>query len=407
MRTFAMGTHKAWQKRFDSHKLEKARNPFGADEFRERHTIQITMVEVQEHRKKTGHYPDVLSASAAIHRLYAFAAMFTNVYDRLPAPSQKIFAGRLRGGLKDDVGLNPLAFELLIASHLMQMKADVEWHDLGTGGFDFVVRRGGSEAEVECKTFSADVGRSVHQRRVYQLGDAVHGDISDALDSHGSFLADVVVEGHFTGKIVEGAANSLRAALRSRTDVAGPSPCSVAFHRLSRSNLPPRLQSGKFEAIDVSEFVAQRLNLHNQSLLAVFRVNKGFAIIVVRSSKSDDVTGGIYAQLKDGTRQFSGNRPAILCGHLLDLSPEQILELYRAQQRGERSGINHIATRLFKGNRPFLHSIYFTSPGSLQRHEEIRGDVLRNNVRESGLSFAFMNPDHPAASNKSLQFFSV
>lgn len=129
------------------------------------------------------------------------------------------------------------------------------------------------------------------------------------------------------------------------------------------------------------------------------------AIVAVRSTNDDDVIADMYKQLKRGTRQFSGSRPGILCAHFLDLTPDQIMNLYRAQERREPSGFNLIATRLFKSPRPFLHSVHFSSPGALREKQEIRGNVLRHHVRERGLSYTFVNPSHPDAANESLAFF--
>lgn len=213
-RLLAIGTSKAWERRAANFEREVQSNPFMADYVAERHTIEMAMAQVQRRKRLTGKSPNILKVDLRSHRLFAFAAMFTRVHDRLSGAAQRALVGRLRSGLKEESGLMPLAFELLIAAHLMQMGADVEWHDLESGGgFDFLVRRNGAEAEVECKTFSADVGRKVHQKRVYQLGGMVKNDLDARLDARGSYFSEVVVEGQFVGKALDDVSSALKSEI--------------------------------------------------------------------------------------------------------------------------------------------------------------------------------------------------
>jgi hypothetical protein len=54
------------------------------------------------------------------------------------------FEGRLRQALNSANGLRPLAYEISIATHLMQKGWDVEFVDYaGTGQFDLLARQGG------------------------------------------------------------------------------------------------------------------------------------------------------------------------------------------------------------------------------------------------------------------------
>jgi hypothetical protein len=128
---------------------------------------ELAMGRVSAYKKSTGRLPKVMTADTAMRRLFAFAAMLARVYERLPTHAQTALAGRVRGALKDDNGLASVAFELRVAANLMLHGVDIDWHDLdNNGGSDFLARHGNLEAEIECKTFSADVGQKIHRRRL-------------------------------------------------------------------------------------------------------------------------------------------------------------------------------------------------------------------------------------------------
>lgn len=83
-------------------------------------------------------------------RLYSFVALLSGVYDRVAPQSQKSLVGRMQSGLRDDVGISPLAYELTMASDLMQKGVDVEWRDWDAGWFrpgqyEIVVGKGAEE----------------------------------------------------------------------------------------------------------------------------------------------------------------------------------------------------------------------------------------------------------------------
>ena len=193
MKAVALGGVQSWQGRVSKLTDETRRNPFAPYYFAERYEYELAMAEVCKFKSATGRVPDVGSADAKTMRLYSFVAMLSGVYDRLAPQAQKSLVGRIQSGLRDDVGISPLAYELTMASHLMQKGVDVEWRDWEAGGYDFLVRNGSVEAEVECKTFSADIGRKVHRRHHFQLGGRIHEEIGRALDRDDSIFVDTLI----------------------------------------------------------------------------------------------------------------------------------------------------------------------------------------------------------------------
>lgn len=59
---------------------------------------------------------------------------------------------------------------LKVAAHLKSRGFSACFHDLESGGgFDFLAFSNTIHLEVECKFLSADIGRKLHRRRVYDL----------------------------------------------------------------------------------------------------------------------------------------------------------------------------------------------------------------------------------------------
>jgi hypothetical protein len=405
VRAVSLGTVTAWESSVAKFTAEARHNPFAPHYFAERYNYELAMAQVRRFRRSAGRVPDVARADGDTHRLYSFAAMLSIVYDRLPKAGRKSLSGRVQGALRDDTGLGPLAFEFLIASHLTQKGWDVEWRDWDGGGYDFLVRRGSAEMEVECKAFSADLGRKVHRQHHYQLGGLLGGDIGSALDKYGSIFVDTVIPGRLDTAI-DAVAGVIKTVLRSGADAEGPDPAVVRLHKLARDDLPFDPDSDDLNASDISSLAERQFDCVNPSMLVMARRGRGIAIFSIRSAKRDDLVGGMYKQLKHGSTQFSGTRPAILCAHLLDMRPAEIMSLHAEQEKGNHTGLNLIATRLFNGNRPYLHTLQFTAPGLPHKTQTIAGNTRRRHYMESGAAFIFANPKHPEAQNPAFSITS-
>ena len=82
------------------------------------------------------------------------------------------YEGRLRDAVNGAHGMRPFAYEISIATHLMQKGWDVEFVDYsGVARFDFLARQDTVEVEIECKTTSNDTGRKIHRQEVNRLAD--------------------------------------------------------------------------------------------------------------------------------------------------------------------------------------------------------------------------------------------
>lgn len=206
-------------------------------------------------------------------------------------------------------------------------------------------------------------------------------------------------------KVIEDVAIQIRHSLVTNLNTSGHHPYSVTLTSISNDEFPFNPISPYLSQSEISSFVEKRFDRPNPSLLVMMAPKHGIAILSIRSSEPDGVVDGMYSQLKNGSKQFSGGRPGILCAHFLELTPKELVSLHSAQEMGKPSNINRIATRLFRDTRPFLHTVSFTVPGRLRETKNIKGNVRQREFAEDGLAYSFANPKHPSANDPDLKLF--
>lgn len=360
------------------------------------------MAQSWRYERKTGRVPWEME-NAKLHRLFEFAASLVQIHDQLSPSARKRLVGRLQDGLKTDVGLAPLRFELQVAMHAAMAGFEFDCSDLESGGgFDLLVRRNTVEVEIECKTFSADLGRCVHKRRLYELGHAVIDHMVHALKEHRSLFVDVRVDQHLTGRILEQVVEEIESALFAKANRVRDSICSIMITPILEDEIPPALKMDRPDEESVQQFVEQRFQVVNASTL-VAGDSRGLLIVSIRGTKPDRLADAMYRELKKGTKQLSGKRPGIIRAHLLDTTSAELLSLHRSQEAGQPSLLNAIVTRLFSDKRPHLFGVSFSAPGAVFAQQRDVGRARHTITREESPSYSFPNEKHQLATNQTLR----
>jgi hypothetical protein len=400
-----------WKKRIITFENWARANPLIEEYIAERYAIELAMSHVKHYRDTTTRYPTV-SESPSIYRLYSFVSMVARVHQRLNDKGRKRVAGILKGCLKDDHGFSWFVAEMVVAGHLMSQKFDVTFSDLETGnGFDFLAKRDEIEIEIECKHVSADVGRKIHRRRLFDLGGVVFEELSHALDRHdgGQFLR-VTLPDRLTGshtQLDEISAEVAR-ALRNSADVSGPSPCAVEYMQFDFSKSPfHEAGPDSITRAEVQAFLEREYSIQNPHLLMIFRPRYGVIILNVESRQQDKVLRGIIAQLKDSARdQLTGHRPGVMCVYLADIGTEELQNLVASEgpDIDSGTGIQAAATYLLS-RRPQVHTLALMGDGPLQRTSTRLGDKIQISWQEHGGVYVIKNPSNPLTTDLRYSIF--
>ena len=138
----------AADKRVASIEKQERANPLLAAHFRENFELEFALAAARNYRRNTGRLPK----GKEYDPRYSFLIPAQRIYAALPAVAKSPYEGRLRDAVNGAHGMRPFAYEISIATHLMQKGWDVEFADYaGVARFDFLARQdfGGSRDRVQ------------------------------------------------------------------------------------------------------------------------------------------------------------------------------------------------------------------------------------------------------------------
>ena len=247
--------------------------------------------------------------------------------------------------------------ELQVASHFAQKRCELSW---ATGGHghripEFVVRRGGEEWDVECKTKGSDAGRRVTRPAFYRLVDS---------------LAPLICDRGFQGTCEIRVPNRLPAEASWRAQAV-----SAVTEMMSRGETERRLNDGSELSLYLKPQNGTLVTTEEQaSLTARNGVNNHVAlygpmrngkrvdpvILDVASKKPDAYLADVLDDLRDASRQLSGSRAGLICCFVPEIDSFEGLE--------KASALQAMTIQFFEKHAPpFVHSVVFSSGRQSER----------------------------------------
>lgn len=397
-----------WRNRWKTIDRQLAENELLFKLISERFQTELALREVLEFRRQTNRLPWP-PKTAEQHRALSFVTMASLVHQRLSTQGKKRLKGMLIHGLDFNYGLAPLVFEMLVATHLMQNEYEVNFHDIESDGrFDFLAEKNGVLLEVECKFISADIGRKIHQRRLYELSNALKPTLTEnANRASGGLIVRVIINNRLTGEKRQHNAilNSITEAFSSKNRTARSESCTVEISSFELENSP----FVRDESLTVSQqllesYLSDELGIDNKNVFILMRPGDHPCVVVIESKKRDAVLKSITRQLKKSAKsQLSGKRPGMIWCYLADLTEKQLRQL--ADRQSEGTGLQFAVTEIFS-SRPHLHTLAFSCEGSVRVQTTTAGHQRQTSVQESGGLYTFANSNHPDSERKDLRVFS-
>jgi len=282
-------------------------------------------------------------------------------------------------------GARSFAYEISIATHLMQKNWDVEFMDYsGAARFDLLARQGITEVEIECKTTSGDTGRKIHRQEVNRLADLILPTTQRLADTAGCHRLLVTIPNRL-GKSTDELsriASTLDAAAQQKTSASNElARVDYIFENVGFWPEPGRDR-------DALAFFEQRFGIQNSHLLFHGRSGSSVVAVMITSSKADTVVDAISAEAKEAAKQCSGTRPALIALHLVDqLSRSDLQAMLKTP-----SGLHAITHAVFMAQTACTsirsHSL------SPKFHEWMAAE--RNGCQVTWSLFTIPNPDSPA-----------
>ncbi len=398
-----------WDKRTNYLNLIAKSNPLFPEFLHYRHAMELAFSSIKKHYRLRGKYP--FPRTPLEQRFYSFAVMLTEIYKRLSPGAQSKLRGMLESGLKKEFGLLPLAYEMKVAAHLMSRGFSVCFHDLECGGgFDFLACLDNIRLEIECKFLSADIGRKLHRRKVYDLGGLLHPIMRQRVCGEpGGVLVRVAIPDRLTGDVTQhtAIADKMRRALIGGDESCKETGCRIEIEPFEIENSPFTIDSKNVPLNLIKDAARKRLNLGERHCFLHWKPGFSAVVAVIYSDKPDIVLERMLERLKhDAKRQFTGTLPSLLCVHMDDLTDEQLTELFHAEKHVEQTGLGSAMAKLLY-DRPKLHCVSIWSEGKMS----VVGQDIRTrgitSLEEKGRCFTFRSHRHESARDQIDAVFSA
>ena len=369
-------------------------NPLWPDFIRKRHARELAFADVMQYYRTRGKYP--WPRTTGEQSFYFFALLLTEVFRRVGPRAQSRLRGMLRTGLKKEFGLGPFAYEMRVAAHLMSRDFRVCFHDLESGGgFDFLATSASEGVEIECKYISADLGRKLHRRRVYDLGGYLYPVMKRHVDQmRGGVLIRVTLADRLSSAVEQQTRirDCVSSLLLDGKRTYEDHECFLTAEPFDIEQSPFSRQSAGQHPAQVYDEARSYFGIERDHALLHWRPNVAATVVSLKSAKPDRVLLEMVKGLKADTKaQFSGALPAFLFLHLDDLSEEQLVELHDAEVGGERTGLGLAMMKLLR-DRPKLSGVVLMAEGQTRVTSQDIKDRKADSLHERGSCFIFNNP---------------
>lgn len=378
------------KKRVENLKRQERENPLFAWYSRQAFALEFALEEARSIRRKRTHFPQ----SEPFATAYGIAAAMKRIHAGLNSFGREQFIGRLRGAMKEPSGLRPIAYEVLILTHLTRKGFDVECNDLEKGGgYDFLATRSGESIEVECKTTARDAGRKIHMSEVATLGGRLWPVARPLLESGGLHIVLIELQDRLSAREedLEGIADLFARAIADKGHAESGATVDYKIVDTPPSESPGTLED-KLRSVFLSSFGRQA------SSIVFYGRPEGSALAVgVTSKGADKVVDTLADQAKQAAKQCTGDRPAVIAMQMTEISRAQLTDLVKGP-----SGLHKIVHEVLRSEgRRHVDSIAFTVPPNLRRSSLIGVTEI------SGLAGIIHNPTPMHPSDTARQLFAA
>lgn len=398
------------QKKFDWIVREHSENPYMAEWLLEYHGLEATLASLIEEIQRTGLAPRGLP-SREHYDLYSFIAGIVNIHRGLSARAQNRLRGMLLDGLNTDKGLASVAHEVTTAIHLIHSGFDVEFHDLEHGsGVDFIASKNEAELEVECKVFTADIGRQIHKRRLLTLYKTLMPMLQQIhRDASLGIIVRITIPGRLTPSLDQAKQivdTTSRAVLQGQALVESEA-CRVQTLDFKVADSPFAVaHPSQLSRQNVVDFVAQQIGVKNlnPNLAIIFTPGRQAVIGLVESSVPDRVLKGMERQLRDAAKgQFTGSRPGIISAHVHALTGKQLIDLDTLSDTEPENptGLRVMTSQFLSSqNRQHVHTVSYQARGQLAL------ETGTGAITEQGITYFIVNPNNPHADDAKYRIYA-
>ncbi|MBX5041164.1 hypothetical protein [Rhizobium lentis] len=303
----ALAGEKRWIKRLDQLAIDKDASYFRWKIVSDYHWLEMAIGFQAEVLAKEGRLrPDLVDE--LIMASLNFAAVTVEIHSQLSPKGRQVLEGRLRDALKAENGFAPVYLEFDLAQRLMDHGYDVEFADLeGRAQFDLLFRRGSFAGEVECKSLSADAGRSIHRKDFYRFMES----IGPALTQHAELKQQEVLIVTLDSRLSSNTAEQRDLRRACETALLPEAPTTISGPGFQLLRTPFRIPlSGAMDQKTLYQYFKMEFgqNIHISGAMG-----EDFGcFLVMRSNREDDPSKPLLEAMRKAASQFTATRPGFI-----------------------------------------------------------------------------------------------
>jgi hypothetical protein len=250
------------------------------------------------------------------------------------------------------------------------------------GRFDFLIKGNHGEFELECKTFSENIGNAIS--------------VDDSIHVFRAFKAAIVKDKNFRECGILTLTFPARVTMSEKqltelvSDFLSNTPAerhrdgySITFEKRPDWDILLRSNNHQVVVDDIAGRFAEH-NAHSITMLSSEHAVMG----VVRSQRRARPATSIFDRLKSASEQFSKERPAVVWGHFLGFGQDEFREFLEERRLGHKT-LDVFGHYLFSNpNRNHICRLRLSAEGNLERSREQNGIFIRPNVTNGrGLAY--------------------
>jgi hypothetical protein len=327
----------------------------------DRYAVSLGLQEIYDYLKATGRVP-MPRKSTNIYAACTFAASAVALSKQLSWKARDRLIGMVRDNLSLDGDSRRLQHELTVAAHFSQHGWDMTFIDLeGVGNFDYLVRKGGVEADVECKTVSGDTGNVIHQGDALRFMENVHTLlISGTPDAWWS--VNITFPQHLPKIRQEHLALADIVAKCMREGRALEHVDGVVVE-VSRQDMPTLANDNLHAFVQAA---ARQLQHRQNGHVGSIYNKKHLLSLCVSSTRPTRMVSNTYESIKRGCKQLSRERAGFVWTQFVDMSDRDLVRL--ADET--RNAFDYISTRIFKNkDRRHVAVLSYSADGEVKLTE--------------------------------------
>ncbi len=341
-------------------------------------------------------FPKVTTETTSLYETASFVSQCMSLYDSGSKKDSNQLLGRVRGCIQRPSDLRGLAFELLVATHLVRNNSEIFIPSDGT--FDWLARRDGVEFEVECKSISHDKGRKIHRRPSLEFA---HEFSMDSKKLIRSLTAGLVLRITVNGNTLRDRSTRLAICRQARESLLRNNKTStreatITVTEFDASKSP--FTRAEIPQEEIRNFVDKNFGPTNAHLFSHYTPNKGALIVILESSSPDNLIGEIFETIGLAMKdQLTATRSGIICVKLEGITGDELAAI-GSRQTPPSPLTAHAGKFLAEANTKHLAQLGFFADSDLITRDT--GAISRE-----GRTYYFRNENCAASSDPRIQLF--